>query len=70
MWMDTSLFFFKAQEIQIFKKKFSKKVEKKKKKPKLIKKNPIIPKKTKLEKEKEKEKEKRIAIKKTKHNYQ
>ena len=65
MWMDTSLFFFKAQEIQIFKNFFSKKVEKKKTKTNK-KKNPIIPKKTKLEKEKEK----RIAIKKTKHNYQ
>ena len=30
MWMDTSLFFIKAQEIQIFKFFFSKKVEKKK----------------------------------------
>ena len=38
MWMDTSLFFFKAQEIQIFKICFSKKVEKKK--PKLMKKKP------------------------------
>ena len=47
MWMDTSLFFFKAQEIQIFKFFFKKS---RKKKPKLKKKNPIIPKKHKTRK--------------------